>query len=180
MQFESRISLDKEVLREAKERGYSDRQIAFLLGRSEADIRAVRKAAGIIPVYGTVDTCAGEFTAPTPYYYSTWGEYDEPVRDAGGREKIMILGGGPNRIGQGIEFDYCCVHAAFALHDAGYETIMVNSNPETFLQITMQRQALFRPLTLEDVLISTNANNAAGHRAVGQTNPGRRDCRKTA
>ncbi|MDD3953118.1 MAG: carbamoyl-phosphate synthase large subunit [Lentisphaeria bacterium] len=153
VQFESKISLDKEVLREAKERGYSDRQIAFLLGSSEADIRSARKAAGIIPVYGTVDTCAGEFTAPTPYYYSTWGEYDEPVRDAGGREKIMILGGGPNRIGQGIEFDYCCVHAAFALHDAGYETIMVNSNPETVsTDYDTSDRLYFEPLTLEDVL----------------------------
>ena len=105
-----------------------------------------------MPVYSLVDTCAGEFEAYTPYYYSTYGAYDEPVRESG-KKKIMILGGGPNRIGQGIEFDYCCVHASFALRKAGYETIMVNSNPETVsTDYDTSDKLYFEPLTLEDVL----------------------------
>ena len=138
-------------LREAKKLGFSDRQIALARGCSEDDIRAERKARGIIPTYRMVDTCAAEFDAYNPYYYSTYGEKnDARISD---RKKIMILGGGPNRIGQGIEFDYCCVHAAFALKELGYETIMVNSNPETVsTDYDTSDKLYFEPLTLEDVL----------------------------
>ena len=139
-------------LRALKRRGFSDRQIAHLAGNSESEtIRAARKALGILPTYRLVDTCAAEFEAYTPYYYSTYGDENE-ARDAGKR-KIMILGGGPNRIGQGIEFDYCCVHASFALKELGYETIMVNSNPETVsTDYDTSDKLFFEPLTLEDVL----------------------------
>ncbi len=140
-----------ETLRRAKKLGFSDRQIAVALGTTDADIRAQRKAAGIIPTYRLVDTCAAEFEAYTPYYYSTYG--DENERRDSGKKKIIILGGGPNRIGQGIEFDYCCVHAAFALREEGFETIMVNSNPETVsTDYDTSDKLYFEPLTLEDVL----------------------------
>jgi carbamoyl-phosphate synthase large subunit len=139
------------ALRRAKKFGVSDRQLAHLTNSTEAEIRARRKAAGIIPTYRLVDTCAAEFEAYTPYYYSTYGSENE-IR-AGTKPKIMILGGGPNRIGQGIEFDYCCVHAAFALRELGYETIMVNSNPETVsTDYDTSDKLYFEPLTLEDVL----------------------------
>jgi carbamoyl-phosphate synthase large subunit len=147
-------------LRKAKRLGFSDRQIAQShmsngtyksSSEAEAATRAARKAAGIIPTYRLVDTCAAEFEALTPYYYSTYGVEDE-VRD-NDRKKVMILGGGPNRIGQGIEFDYCCVHASFALRELGYETIMVNSNPETVsTDYDTSDKLYFEPLTLEDVL----------------------------
>jgi len=138
-------------LRRAKKLGFSDRQIAIARGKSEEQIRAERKAAGVIPTYRLVDTCAAEFEAFTPYYYSTYGTENE-VRSSAKR-KIMILGGGPNRIGQGIEFDYCCVHAAFALRELGFETIMVNSNPETVsTDYDTSDKLYFEPLTLEDVL----------------------------
>ena len=151
--FEATIENTPQSLRKAKELGYSDRQLAYALGMDELRIRALRKEYGIHPAYGTVDTCAGEFAATTPYYYSTYAEYDEPVRDVAGRKKIMILGGGPNRIGQGIEFDCCCCHAVFALKDAGYETIMVNSNPETVsTDYDTADRLYFEPLTFEDVL----------------------------
>ena len=109
--------------------GFSDHRLALLMGRTPEELRALRLKQGTRAVFKTVDTCAAEFVAHTPYLYSTYEEEDEsnPSR----RKKIMILGGGPNRIGQGIEFDYCCVHAAFALKEDGYETIMVNCNPET-------------------------------------------------
>ncbi len=137
--------------RKAKRLGFSDRQIAIATCCSEADVRRTRKALGIIPTYRLVDTCAAEFEAFTPYYYSTYGIEDE-VRD-NDRKKVMILGGGPNRIGQGIEFDYCCVHASFALRELGYETIMVNSNPETVsTDYDTSDKLYFEPLTLEDVL----------------------------
>ncbi|KAB2648414.1 MAG: carbamoyl-phosphate synthase large subunit [Verrucomicrobia bacterium] len=140
-----------ETLRRAKKLGFSDRQLAVALGTTDADIRAQRKAAGIIPTYRLVDTCAAEFEAYTPYYYSTYG--DENERRDSGKKKIIILGGGPNRIGQGIEFDYCCVHAAFALREEGFETIMVNSNPETVsTDYDTSDKLYFEPLTLEDVL----------------------------
>ena len=143
--------LDSADLRKAKRMGFSDRQIAISKGITEAAARAERKAAGIIPTYRLVDTCAAEFEAFTPYYYSTYGIEDE-VRD-NDRKKVMILGGGPNRIGQGIEFDYCCVHASFALRELGYETIMVNSNPETVsTDYDTSDKLYFEPLTLEDVL----------------------------
>jgi len=138
-------------LRRAKKLGFSDRQIATAKGIKEGEARAERKAAGIIPTYRLVDTCAAEFEAFTPYYYSTYGVEDE-VRD-NDRKKVMILGGGPNRIGQGIEFDYCCVHASFALRELGFETIMVNSNPETVsTDYDTSDKLYFEPLTLEDVL----------------------------
>jgi carbamoyl-phosphate synthase large subunit len=135
----------------AKKLGFSDRQLAVASRISESEIRGCRKSAGIIPTYRLVDTCAAEFEAYTPYYYSTYG--DENERRESGKRKIMILGGGPNRVGQGIEFDYCCVHAAFALRDLGYETIMVNSNPETVsTDYDTSDKLYFEPLTLEDVL----------------------------
>lgn len=148
------LAKDPEFFRQIKEFGYSDRQLAFLLNSNELDVRNARKAINLEPIFSTVDTCAGEFEAHTPYYYSTYGEYDEPVRSRGNRKKsIMILGGGPNRIGQGIEFDYCCVHAAFALRKIGYESIMVNSNPETVsTDYDTSDKLYFEPLTLEDVM----------------------------
>jgi carbamoyl-phosphate synthase large subunit len=138
-------------LRRAKQFGFSDRQIAHLTDQTEADVREKRIRQAVLPTYRLVDTCAAEFEAYTPYYYSTYGEENE-TRD-GARPKIMILGGGPNRIGQGIEFDYCCVHAAFALKEEGFETIMVNSNPETVsTDYDTSDKLYFEPLTLEDVL----------------------------
>jgi carbamoyl-phosphate synthase large subunit len=138
-------------LKRAKKLGFSDRQLAKARGVQEDDIRAERKAKGIIPTYRLVDTCAAEFEAYTPYFYSTYGDENE-ARDTD-RKKIIILGGGPNRIGQGIEFDYCCVHAAFAVKELGYEAIMVNSNPETVsTDYDTSDKLFFEPLTLEDVL----------------------------
>ncbi len=135
----------------AKKFGFSDRQLAVARSASESTIRSKRKAEGIAPTYRLVDTCAAEFEAYTPYYYSTYG--DENERRESDKRKIMILGGGPNRIGQGIEFDYCCVHAAFALRELGFETIMVNSNPETVsTDYDTSDKLYFEPLTLEDVL----------------------------
>ena len=138
-------------MREAKKLGFSDKQLAHLKGKTELEIREARKKDGVIPTYRLVDTCAAEFEAFTPYYYSTYGDEDE-ARD-GDKKKVMILGGGPNRIGQGIEFDYCCVHAAFALKELGFETIMVNSNPETVsTDYDTSDKLYFEPLTFEDVL----------------------------
>jgi carbamoyl-phosphate synthase large subunit len=135
----------------AKKLGFSDRQLAFAGATGENEIRDRRISEGVIPTYRLVDTCAAEFEAYTPYYYSTYG--DENERRESGKRKIMILGGGPNRIGQGIEFDYCCVHAAFALRELGFETIMVNSNPETVsTDYDTSDKLYFEPLTLEDVL----------------------------
>ena len=134
-----------------KKLGFSDQQLAFAANTTENEIRAKRISAGVLPTYRLVDTCAAEFEAYTPYYYSTYG--DENERRESGKRKIMILGGGPNRIGQGIEFDYCCVHAAFALRELGFETIMVNSNPETVsTDYDTSDKLYFEPLTLEDVL----------------------------
>ena len=136
----------------AKALGFSDRQIAHLTGSTEDKIRAERKKIGLVPSYRLVDTCAAEFEAYTPYYYSTYDRGDDEVRPSE-TKKVMILGGGPNRIGQGIEFDYCCVHAAFALKEDGYETLMVNSNPETVsTDYDTSDKLFFEPLTLEDVL----------------------------
>ncbi|MGB0774445.1 MAG: carbamoyl-phosphate synthase large subunit, partial [Akkermansiaceae bacterium] len=138
-------------MRKAKRLGFSDYQIAHARGISQDEVRAERKAAGVIPTYRLVDTCAAEFEAHTPYYYSTYGDENE-ARESD-KKKIVILGGGPNRIGQGIEFDYCCVHAAFALKELGYETVMVNSNPETVsTDYDTSDKLYFEPLTLEDVL----------------------------
>ncbi|MDX1778121.1 MAG: carbamoyl-phosphate synthase large subunit, partial [Thermodesulfobacteriota bacterium] len=140
-----------ELLAKAKQYGFSDVQLGHLSGIDEDAIRTVRKKEGIKPAFKLVDTCAAEFEAYTPYYYSTYEEEDESQRTD--QKKIMILGGGPNRIGQGIEFDYCCVHASFALKELGYETIMVNSNPETVsTDYDTSSKLYFEPLTLEDVL----------------------------
>jgi carbamoyl-phosphate synthase large subunit len=151
--FEGLILKDPSpaVLLEAKRLGFSDRQLAAMLKVSPQEMRRRRKELGILPVYKLVDTCAAEFEAYTPYYYSTYErESEHRVTD---RRKVMILGGGPNRIGQGIEFDYCCVHASFALRELGYEVIMVNSNPETVsTDYDISDQLYFEPLTEEDVL----------------------------
>ena len=145
-------SLNAEKLAQAKSLGFSDRQIANLVGQTEDEIRAWRKKIGLVPSYRLVDTCAAEFEAYTPYYYSTYDRGDDEVK-GNTAKKVMILGGGPNRIGQGIEFDYCCVHAAFALKEDGFETIMVNSNPETVsTDYDTSDKLFFEPLTLEDVL----------------------------
>jgi carbamoyl-phosphate synthase large subunit len=144
--------MNAEQLAKAKSLGFSDRQVAHLTGRTEDEIRALRKKLGLIPSYRLVDTCAAEFEAYTPYYYSTYDRGDDEVKPST-RKKVMILGGGPNRIGQGIEFDYCCVHAAFALKEEGFETLMVNSNPETVsTDYDTSDRLYFEPLTLEDVL----------------------------
>ncbi len=141
-----------DALRRAKQQGFSDAQLAHLLGSDLATIRADRKRRGIHTTYRLVDTCAAEFEAFTPYYYSSYGDENE-VLPPKGKKKIMILGGGPNRIGQGIEFDYCCVHASFALREIGYESVMVNSNPETVsTDYDTSDRLYFEPLTLEDVL----------------------------
>src|SRR5213083_2216034 len=143
--------LRKKTFSRAKKLGFSDRQLAVARDSSESEIRSKRKAECVAPTYRLVDTCAAEFEAYTPYYYSTYG--DENERRESDKRKIMILGGGPNRIGQGIEFDYCCVHAAFALRELGFETIMVNSNPETVsTDYDTSDKLYFEPLTLEDVL----------------------------
>jgi len=143
--------LDDEFLRLCKEQGFSDNQLAFLTGTSEDDIRKLRKKHAVIPTYKLVDTCAAEFESYTPYYYSTYEQENEATRTD--KKKIIILGGGPNRIGQGIEFDYCCVHAAFALREIGVESIMINSNPETVsTDYDTSDKLYFEPLTREDVL----------------------------
>jgi carbamoyl-phosphate synthase large subunit len=140
------------LLRRAKQAGFSDAQLAGFLKSDLFAVRSARKERGVGTTYRLVDTCAAEFEAFTPYYYSSYGDENE-VMPAKGKKKIMILGGGPNRIGQGIEFDYCCVHASFALREAGYETVMVNSNPETVsTDYDTSDRLYFEPLTLEDVL----------------------------
>ena len=141
-----------ELLARAKACGFSDRQIAYLTGMTEDEVRTLRRQYGLIPSFRLVDTCAAEFEAYTPYYYSTYDRGDDEVKPSN-RQKVMILGGGPNRIGQGIEFDYCCVHAAFALREEGIEVVMVNSNPETVsTDYDTSDRLYFEPLTLEDVL----------------------------
>ena len=144
--------MNVELLTKAKSLGFSDRQIAHLTGTTENEIREERYRLGLVPSYRLVDTCAAEFEAYTPYFYSTYDRGDDETKRSDKR-KVMILGGGPNRIGQGIEFDYCCVHAAFALKQDGFETIMVNSNPETVsTDYDTSDKLYFEPLTLEDVL----------------------------
>ncbi|MBW4591541.1 MAG: carbamoyl-phosphate synthase large subunit [Brasilonema angustatum HA4187-MV1] len=153
--------LTKERMYEVKRQGFSDRQIAYATKTTEDEVRQYRKQLDVIPVYKTVDTCAAEFEAFTPYHYSTYEEETEVLPTS--KPKVMILGGGPNRIGQGIEFDYCCCHAAFALKDAGYETIMVNSNPETVsTDYDTSDRLYFEPLTKEDVLNIIEAENPVG------------------
>ncbi len=153
--------LTLEVLREAKDHGFSDAQIAAIRGVSESEIRGLRHGLGLRPVYKTVDTCAGEFPALTPYHYSSY-DFETEVAPSD-RKKIVILGSGPNRIGQGVEFDYSCVHASFALSEAGYETIMINCNPETVsTDYDTSDRLYFEPLTLEDVLEVIYAEQASG------------------
>jgi carbamoyl-phosphate synthase large subunit len=153
--------LNRDFLRKSKQLGFSDQQIAHLTGTSEDDIRELRKKLGLEPVYKLVDTCAAEFEAYTPYFYSTYEVEDESRLSD--KRKVMILGGGPNRIGQGIEFDYCCVHAAFALAEMGIESIMVNSNPETVsTDYDTSDKLYFEPLTREDVLNIIDKENPEG------------------
>ncbi|CAB4988989.1 MAG: carbamoyl-phosphate synthase large subunit [Actinobacteria bacterium] len=147
--------------RRAKRLGFSDGQLAYLWDLTEAEVRAARIAAGVVPTYKTVDTCAAEFDAETPYHYSSYEDEDE-VRPST-KPKVMILGSGPNRIGQGIEFDYCCVHASFALREAGYETIMVNCNPETVsTDYDTSDRLYFEPVTYEDVTNIIDAEQPMG------------------
>ncbi|RKR74109.1 carbamoyl-phosphate synthase large subunit [Frondihabitans australicus] len=153
--------LDYDTMAEAKDHGFSDAQIAQLRGRQEHDIRDHRHYLGLRPVYKTVDTCAGEFPALTPYHYSSY-DFETEVAPSD-RRKVIILGSGPNRIGQGVEFDYSCVHASFALSDAGFETIMINCNPETVsTDYDTSDRLYFEPLTLEDVLEVIHAESASG------------------
>jgi carbamoyl-phosphate synthase large subunit len=153
--------LDAHSLKRAKQHGFSDIQIAQLRGIDEKSVRELRYSLNLRPVYKTVDTCAGEFPALTPYHYSSYEQFTE-VRPSG-KTKVVILGSGPNRIGQGVEFDYSCVHAAFALRDAGYETIMVNCNPETVsTDYDTSDRLYFEPLTLEDVLEVIHAESQSG------------------
>jgi carbamoyl-phosphate synthase large subunit len=161
LQGRSLEALLAEDLVEAKRVGLSDRRIAALTASKERDVRARRRALGVRPVFKTVDTCAGEFPARTPYHYSTYEEQDE-VRPAE-RPRVVILGSGPNRIGQGIEFDYACVHAAYALESAGYEAVMVNSNPETVsTDYDTSARLYFEPVTAEDVLAVCEAEEPVG------------------
>ena len=154
-------SLSVEIIKWAKEHGFSDAQLAQLRGMDEAQVRAIRHEHGLRPVFKTVDTCAGEFPAETPYHYSTYEQETEVIPSD--RKKVVILGSGPNRIGQGVEFDYSCVHASFALADAGYETIMINCNPETVsTDYDTSDRLYFEPLTLEDVLEVIHAEQASG------------------
>jgi carbamoyl-phosphate synthase large subunit len=142
---------DAGALRRMKRMGFSDRQLAILRGEDEGAVRARRHALGVRPAYKMVDTCAGEFPSATPYLYGSYDEESEAPRS--GRKSVVILGSGPNRIGQGVEFDYCCVRAVLALREQGYETIMVNSNPETVsTDFDISDKLFFEPLTLEDVL----------------------------
>ena len=153
--------LTPELLRTAKEMGYTDKQLGEILGTKIRNLKKIREENGIDTVYRLVDTCAAEFEAFTPYYYSSYGDENEihPTE----KKKVMILGGGPNRIGQGIEFDYCCVHASFALREQGYETVMVNSNPETVsTDYDTSDRLFFEPLTLEDVLEIYNQEGCDG------------------
>ncbi len=152
------FGLPKEAgaLRRLKALGFADKRLAELTGKKETDIAAQRLGLAVVPVYRRIDTCAAEFASATPYMYSTYeGGYGTPTCEADptDRQKIIILGGGPNRIGQGIEFDYCCVHAAYALKEAGFETIMVNCNPETVsTDYDTSDRLYFEPLTAEDVI----------------------------
>ncbi len=153
--------LDDGTMRELKRRGFSDRRLAFLLDTTEAEVRKLRHQMNVRPVYKRVDTCAAEFATTTAYMYSTYEDEDEAAPTD--RKKIIVLGGGPNRIGQGIEFDYCCVHAALALREDGFETIMVNCNPETVsTDYDTSDRLYFEPLTLEDVLEIVHKENPAG------------------
>jgi carbamoyl-phosphate synthase large subunit len=160
-QIKEVVNLSPEVIKQGKMHGFSDHQIAELRGLSEQDVRSLRHEMGLRPVFKTVDTCAGEFPALTPYHYSTYEQETEVV--ASDRKKVIILGSGPNRIGQGVEFDYSCVHASFALSEAGFETIMINCNPETVsTDYDTSDRLYFEPLTLEDVLEVIHAEQSSG------------------
>jgi len=153
--------ISPDLLRSFKEVGLSDRRLAYMTERTEDEVRAFRKSAGVVPVYKRVDTCGAEFESFTPYLYSTYESEDEAAPTD--QRKIMILGSGPNRIGQGIEFDYCCCHASFALHEAGWETIMVNCNPETVsTDYDTSDRLYFEPLTFEDVMNIVDVEKPAG------------------
>lgn len=159
--FKSLANVDEDAVIKAKKHGFSDTQLASLRGMTEEEFRKIRIGLGIRPIYKTVDTCAGEFPALTPYHYSSYDQETEVVPSE--RKKVVILGSGPNRIGQGVEFDYSCVHAAFALRDAGFETIMINCNPETVsTDYDTSDRLYFEPLTLEDVLEVIHAESASG------------------
>jgi carbamoyl-phosphate synthase large subunit len=162
--MENRIKagLTPELLKEAKMMGFSDASIADLVGKKMLDVRAERIAAGIVPVYKMVDTCAAEFKAETPYFYSTYGRSCEVVRDES-RKNVIIIGGGPIRIGQGIEFDYCCVHGVMALQEEGVDAVIINNNPETVsTDYDISDRLYFEPLTLEDVLNIIDKEQADG------------------
>jgi len=151
--------LNRELLRSAKSMGFSDEQISKLRAVPESEIKLLRNTLNVHPVFKTVDTCAGEFEALTPYYYSSYDEESEVIPRS--KTAVIILGSGPNRIGQGIEFDYSCVHASFALKKAGYETIMINCNPETVsTDYDTSDRLYFEPLTLEDVIEVISAESA--------------------
>jgi len=163
---ETLANLDAPLLRRAKRMGFGDAALAVVLGTTEAAVRDRRHSLGVVPVFKTVDTCAAEFSARTPYHYSCYEEEDE-ARPSG-RPTVIILGSGPNRIGQGIEFDYCCVHAVYALREAGYDTVMVNCNPETVsTDYDTADRLYFEPLTLEDVLAVVAAEQRHGGDVVG-------------
>jgi carbamoyl-phosphate synthase large subunit len=154
-------TLDRRTFRAVKRLGFSDAQIAYLLGGTETEVRAARLALGVRATFKTVDTCGAEFEAHTPYHYATYEDEDEVEPSA--RPRVIILGSGPNRIGQGIEFDYCCVHASMALHAAGYDTVMVNCNPETVsTDYDTSDRLYFEPLTAEDVTNVIEAETDAG------------------
>ena len=160
-ELQKSVEIPEELLRRAKSNGFSDIQIAELTKRNQKDIAAARRRINLHPVYKMVDTCAAEFEAHTPYYYSSYDLESEVLKRE--RPAVVILGSGPNRIGQGVEFDYSCVHAAFALKEAGYETIMINCNPETVsTDYDTSDRLYFEPLTLEDVLEVIRAEEAAG------------------
>ncbi|MGH9083385.1 MAG: carbamoyl-phosphate synthase large subunit, partial [Acidimicrobiales bacterium] len=159
-------AMDPAAWRRAKRLGFSDAQLAHLLGGSEDGVRAARTAAGVTTTFKTVDTCGAEFEAFTPYHYGTYEDEDEVVPSSS--DRVVILGSGPNRIGQGIEFDYCCVHASLALRAAGYETVMINCNPETVsTDYDTSDRLYFEPLTAEDVANVVDAETRAGGRLVG-------------
>jgi carbamoyl-phosphate synthase large subunit len=160
-EIEAAASLDRAILRKAKRAGFSDHQIAFLRGLSEPEVRELRAREGVLPTFKTVDTCAAEFDAYTPYYYSTYEDEDETFSSE--RPRIVILGSGPNRIGQGIEFDYCCVHAAMAVQEGGYDAVMINCNPETVsTDYDISTRLYFEPLTFEDVMAVVTREQPAG------------------
>jgi len=159
--------LTRPVWRRAKRMGFSDAQLAYLWGAAEQDVRSARLAADVVTTFKTVDTCGAEFAAETPYHYGTYEDENEVA--SSGRDKVVILGSGPNRIGQGIEFDYCCVHACFALADAGFETIMVNCNPETVsTDYDTSDRLYFEPLTFEDVMNVIDAERDSAERGGGR------------